>query len=163
MKLGLRLRQTPGGDQVVLRVEDTGVGIPEADLPKIFDRFYRVDKARSREAGGTGLGLSIVRDTVRQNSGTVEVRRRAPEGTCFEVCFAPLEGKGGGRYERRSLPLLLSALVLSGCVLRRARRGMGRPMRSILRWMWTQPDWRRRERAARRSLESCGRPKRGRR
>lgn len=75
------------GDLVVLRVEDTGVGIPEADLPKVFERFYRVDKARSRAAGGTGLGLSIVRDTARQHGGTVEVRRRIPEGTCFEVTF----------------------------------------------------------------------------
>ena len=83
----VRVELSTEGDQVVLRVEDTGVGIPEEDLPKIFDRFYRVDKARSREAGGTGLGLSIVRDAVRQNGGTVEARRREPEGTCFEVRF----------------------------------------------------------------------------
>ncbi|MDY4182452.1 MAG: HAMP domain-containing sensor histidine kinase [Pseudoflavonifractor sp.] len=82
-----RGRNRGDGDLVVLRVEDTGVGIPEEDMPKIFDRFYRVDKARSREAGGTGLGLSIVRDMVRQHGGTVEVRRRMPEGTCFEVVF----------------------------------------------------------------------------
>ncbi len=80
--------------QVVLRVEDTGVGIPEEDMTKIFDRFYRVDKARSRAAGGTGLGLSIVQDTVRQHGGAVSVRRREPEGTCFEVVF-PRCGKGG--------------------------------------------------------------------
>ena len=73
--------------QVRLRVEDTGVGIPEEDLPKIFDRFYRVDKARSRAAGGTGLGLSIVRDTARQHGGAVSVRRREPVGTCFQVAF----------------------------------------------------------------------------
>ena len=85
------------GGRVVLRVEDTGVGIPEADLPKIFDRFYRVDKARSRAAGGTGLGLSIVRDTVRQHGGAVTVRRRESEGTCFEVAFPRWYGeeKGG--------------------------------------------------------------------
>ncbi len=88
VSLFLRRGRTPEtGDLVVLRVEDTGVGIPEADLPKIFDRFYRVDKARSRAAGGTGLGLSIVRDTARQHGGTVEVSRRTPEGTCFEVTF----------------------------------------------------------------------------
>ena len=81
--------------QVRLRVEDTGVGIPEEDLPKIFDRFYRVDKARSREAGGTGLGLSIVWDTVRRYGGTVTARRREPEGTCFEVVFPRLAEKGG--------------------------------------------------------------------
>ena len=82
-------------DQVILLIEDTGVGIPEADLPKIFDRFYRVDKARSRAAGGTGLGLSIVRDTVRQHGGTVTARRREPEGTCFEVRFSCWTEKGG--------------------------------------------------------------------
>ena len=86
----------PGG-RVVLRVEDTGVGIPKADLPKIFDRFYRVDKARSRAAGGTGLGLSIVRDTVLQHGGAVTARRREPEGTCFEVSFAQWNGEEVGR------------------------------------------------------------------
>ena len=83
------------GDAVVLCVEDTGVGIPEEDLPKIFDRFYRVDKARSRAAGGTGLGLSIVRDTARQHRGTVTVRRREPAGTCFAVTFPRCREKGG--------------------------------------------------------------------
>ena len=75
------------GDEVVLRVEDTGVGIPEEDMDKIFNRFYRVDKARSRAAGGTGLGLSIVRDMAKQHGGTVSVSRREPEGSCFTVRF----------------------------------------------------------------------------
>ena len=83
------------GDLVTLTVEDTGVGIPEEDLGKVFDRFYRVDKARSRAAGGTGLGLSIVWDTVRRYGGTVTARRREPEGTCFEVVFPRLAEKGG--------------------------------------------------------------------
>ena len=61
------------GAQVLLSVADTGVGIPEADMPRIFERFYRVDKARSRAAGGTGLGLSIVRDAVRHHGGTITV------------------------------------------------------------------------------------------
>ena len=82
-------------DTVRLLVEDTGVGIPEEDLPKIFDRFYRVDKARSRAAGGTGLGLSIVWDTVRQYGGTITARRREGEGTCFEVLFPRWKEKGG--------------------------------------------------------------------
>ena len=83
------------GDLVILTVEDTGVGIPEEDLPKIFDRFYRVDKARSRAAGGTGLGLSIVKDTARQHGGAVTVRRREGGGTCFEVAFPRWDPEGG--------------------------------------------------------------------
>ena len=75
------------GEQVLLEIEDTGVGIPEEDLPKIFNRFYRVDKARSRAAGGTGLGLSIVRDTVRRHGGWVTARPRSPMGSVFTVGF----------------------------------------------------------------------------
>ena len=75
------------GDQVLLEVGDTGVGIPEEDLPKVFNRFYRVDKARSRAAGGTGLGLSIVRDTVRRHGGWVTARPRTPEGSLFTAGF----------------------------------------------------------------------------
>ena len=78
---------TRDGDQVLLEVADTGVGIPEEDLPKVFNRFYRVDKARSRAAGGTGLGLSIVRDTVRRHGGWVTARSRNPEGSIFTVGF----------------------------------------------------------------------------
>lgn len=75
------------GDSVTLTVEDTGVGIPEEDRDKIFDRFYRVDKARSRAAGGTGLGLSIVSDTVRLYQGTITVAPREEGGTSFVVTF----------------------------------------------------------------------------
>ena len=71
----------------VLKVEDSGVGVPEEETSKIFDRFYRVDKARSRAAGGTGLGLSIVRDTVRRHGGWVTARPRNPEGSLFTVGF----------------------------------------------------------------------------
>jgi len=79
------------GDLVTLTVADTGVGIPESELGKVFDRFYRVDKARSRAAGGTGLGLSIVKDTVRQHGGAVTVERRESEGTLFTVAFPRYE------------------------------------------------------------------------
>ena len=74
-------------DQVLLEVRDTGVGIPEEDVPKVFNRFYRVDKARSRAAGGTGLGLSIVRDTVRRHGGWVTAAANHPNGSVFTVGF----------------------------------------------------------------------------
>ena len=86
------------GKSVVLVVEDTGVGIPEEDLDKIFDRFYRVDKARSRAAGGTGLGLSIVRDTARQHGGEVSAQSREGAGSRFTVRFPALE-EGGAEHE----------------------------------------------------------------
>lgn len=73
---------------VTLKVSDTGVGIPEDELDKIFQRFYRVDKARSREAGGTGLGLSIVRDTVLRHSGRVTAQRGEHGGALFTVTLA---------------------------------------------------------------------------
>ena len=63
----------PEGGSVDLVVRDTGVGIPARDLPRIFERFYRVDRARSRETGGTGLGLSIVRHVAENHGGTVAV------------------------------------------------------------------------------------------
>ena len=80
------------GDAVVLTVEDNGAGIPEADLPRIFERFYRVDKARSRAAGGTGLGLSIVSDTVKRRGGTVEAGNRSRGGAVFTVRWKWAEG-----------------------------------------------------------------------
>ena len=79
-----------------LTVADDGVGIPEEELPRIFERFYRVDKARSRAAGGTGLGLSIVWDTVRKRGGTVEAANRPEGGAVFTVRL-PLAQEGGRR------------------------------------------------------------------
>ena len=71
--------------EVVVRVSDTGIGIPEGSLPRIFERFYRVDKARSKETGGTGLGLSIVRHVAEKHGGTVAVDSTVGEGTTFTV------------------------------------------------------------------------------
>lgn len=74
-------------DDWILSVSDTGVGIPQEAIPYIFDRFYRVDKARSRQAGGSGLGLSIVHDMVLRNYGVISVAPRPEGGTCFTVVF----------------------------------------------------------------------------
>ena len=81
------VRVIAGETQVVLCVEDTGIGIPEADRVHIFERFYRVDKARSREAGGSGLGLSIVHDAVLAYGGSITVGQNKPRGTVFTVRF----------------------------------------------------------------------------
>ena len=79
------LRFAPG--QNVLRVEDNGAGIPPESMEHIFERFYRVDKARSRAAGGAGLGLSIVHDMVERSYGTITVQARPGGGTIFTVRF----------------------------------------------------------------------------
>ncbi len=75
----------PEVDMVELSVTDTGLGIPESDRPRVFERFYRVDKARSRELGGTGLGLSIVRHIVEAHQGQVWVEGNVPTGSRFVV------------------------------------------------------------------------------
>ena len=74
-----------GGDRVEIRVSDTGAGIPAEDLSRIFERFYRVDKARSRQVGGTGLGLSIVKHAIEQVGGTVAVESKLGKGSTFIV------------------------------------------------------------------------------
>ena len=92
VEVGVRRR----GDKVALTVTDTGLGIPQDDLPRIFDRFYRVDKARSRGLGGTGLGLSIARDTARVHGGDITAGPNpAGRGTRFEAEFPALKGGEG--------------------------------------------------------------------
>ncbi len=83
----VRLIAYSRGEEAVLIVEDNGIGIPEEETERIFERFYRVDKARSREAGGTGLGLAIVRETVEKFGGTVEASNRPQGGARFTVTF----------------------------------------------------------------------------
>jgi two-component system phosphate regulon sensor histidine kinase PhoR len=76
---------------VHIAVSDTGVGIPSQDLPRIFERFYRVDKARSRQVGGTGLGLSIVRHVVERMSGRVTVSSQLGKGSTFTIILPTVE------------------------------------------------------------------------
>jgi two-component system phosphate regulon sensor histidine kinase PhoR len=77
--------------EVVFRVTDTGIGIDAEHLPRVFERFYRVDKSRSREMGGTGLGLSIVKHVVQAHAGSIDVSSEAGKGTQFEIRLEALE------------------------------------------------------------------------
>ena len=73
------------GENAVLTVQDTGIGIPDADQSRVFERFYRVDKSHSKASGGTGLGLSIVKHAVMYHHGKVELRSATGEGTCVRA------------------------------------------------------------------------------
>ena len=83
------LRKDP--ENVILQVRDTGVGIPEDAQTHIFERFFRVDKARSRKSGGSGLGLSIVRNMVERNNGEIHVESTVGSGTTFTLFFPTFE------------------------------------------------------------------------
>jgi heavy metal sensor kinase len=91
------VKYTPAGGRILVRariergrafieIEDTGLGKAESDLPKIFDRFYRADQARSREIRGSGLGLSIARWIAELHHGTIEAESKLGEGTLFRIC-----------------------------------------------------------------------------
>lgn len=83
--------------EVIITVEDDGIGIPEKDLPNLFDRFYRVDKARSRATGGTGLGLSIVREMVHLHHGRITVKSQEEVGTCFTIRLPVEQSENAGK------------------------------------------------------------------
>ena len=83
----LHIEALRDGDNAVLRITDTGVGVPEESISHLFERFYRVDKARARKSGGSGLGLSIVRNMVERNGGTICVSSVLGEGSVFTVTF----------------------------------------------------------------------------
>ena len=80
-----------GNGNVYIRIEDTGMGIPENELERVFDRFYRVDKARSRESGGTGLGLSIAKEIISKHGGDIIIKSKQGVGTTVTVTL-PIEG-----------------------------------------------------------------------
>ena len=81
----IRVAARSNGSNVIVEVTDNGLGIPAEDIPRIFERFYRVDRSRSREMGGTGLGLSIVKHVVQVHGGTVEVNSTLGQGSTFRL------------------------------------------------------------------------------
>jgi two-component system phosphate regulon sensor histidine kinase PhoR len=81
----VRVNVDASGDRTRIAIADTGIGIPSEDLPRVFERFYRVDKARSREVGGTGLGLSIVKHAMEQMHGEIAVESTLGKGSCFTL------------------------------------------------------------------------------
>ena len=91
----VRVEMARQQDRAIVRVCDSGLGIPSRDLPRIFERFYRVDKARSRATGGTGLGLAIVKHAVEQMGGSVAVESRLGQGSVFTVSLPPLTTPAG--------------------------------------------------------------------
>ena len=103
--IGNAIKYTPDGgtirvnagsdrDTVWMEVSDNGIGIPRSEWGRVFDRFYRVDKARSRESGGTGLGLSIAKEIVQRHGGTIGLVEHQGPGTTIRIVL-PIRQDGG--------------------------------------------------------------------
>lgn len=81
----IELNTIKSGENVIISISDNGIGIPESDLKRIFERFYRVDKARARELGGTGLGLPIAKHIVESHGGNISIKSKYKEGTTIDI------------------------------------------------------------------------------
>lgn len=95
----MRGRCTEG--RAIIEVGDTGIGIPPNAVPRVFDRFFRVDPSRSRRTGGTGLGLSIAKAVIERHHGTIEVRSKISQGSTFFVLL-PIAKPPGSAFPSRS-------------------------------------------------------------
>jgi len=97
----IRLWATPQDDQVVVRLQDTGIGIPEDELPHIFEKFYQVESSRSRAFVGSGLGLSIVKQIIEAHGTTISVESQPGRGTTFTFLLPMFKpGKGLRKWQR---------------------------------------------------------------
>ena len=86
----LSARPSSNGKNVVIKVKDNGMGIPEEDVPRLFERFYRVEKSRTSDTGGTGLGLAIAKEIVEAHGGNIHITSKLGEGTTVRVVL-PVE------------------------------------------------------------------------
>jgi len=98
LEIGLKMVE----DSAVIVINDSGIGIPEEHLAHIFDRFYRVDKARNRMDGGTGLGLSIVKWIADAHGGSIQVSSEVQKGSSFSIRL-PLEGPEEGKHPKSTI------------------------------------------------------------
>ena len=89
-------------DNALVRFTDTGTGIPKEAIPHLFERFYRVDKARSRKSGGSGLGLAIVRNLVERNGGQISVDSEFGQGSTFTVSFPVFDIDSDEEHDRNT-------------------------------------------------------------